>query len=265
LDFFKDLEDVKSSFRRFAELVPEDKGLVVYNGDDKNTCDALRGLARSAVTFGFDENNDYHPANVTVAAGKTQFDIIGKGENLGRVSLRIPGRHNILNALAAAAALMRLGTAPESIIKGLSSFTGAKRRFEYKGEINGALVYDDYAHHPGELRALLDMVQTLNYKRTVVVFQPHTYSRTAALFDDFVAQLRRPDVLLLAEIFAAREQNTIGISSADLAERIPGANFYASFEDLENALRSLAQPGDIILTVGAGDVYRVGERLVEEK
>ena len=116
-----------------------------------------------------------------------------------------------------------------------------------------------------ELKALLDMVQTLNYKRTVVVFQPHTYSRTAALFDDFVAQLRRPDVVLLAEIYAAREKNTIGISSAQLAEQIPGANFYSCFEDLENALRSLAQPGDIILTVGAGDVYRIGEKLVEEE
>ena len=263
LDFFKDLEDVKSSFRRFAELVPEDKGLVVYNGDDKNTCDALRGLDRSAVTFGFDEKNDYHPANVSVSSGKTQFDLIGKGENLGRVSLLIPGKHNILNALAAAAALMRLGTAPESIIKGLSSFTGAKRRFEYKGEINGALVYDDYAHHPGELKALIDAAETLNFKRMILVFQPHTYTRTKALFDDFVEQLKRPDMLYLAEIYAAREKNTIGISSRDLAERIPGALFCPTFTNIEENLKAVAKPGDIIFTVGAGDIYRVGENIVE--
>ena len=125
-------------------------------------------------------------------------------------------------------------------------------------------MYDDYAHHPGELRALLDAVEQLNYKRTILVFQPHTYSRTAALFEDFVAQLRRPDVLLLAEIFAAREKNTIGISSRSLAERVDGASFYPSFGELEDAVREIAEPGDIVLTVGAGDVYKIGEHIVEK-
>ena len=169
------------------------------------------------------------------------------------------------NALAACAASICLGIRPLAVKYGLAGFNGAGRRFEFKGKFNGADVYDDYAHHPGELKALLDMVQHLNYKRTVVVFQPHTYTRTAALFDDFVVQLRRPAVLPLAEIFAAREQNTIGISSSMLSEKIPGSNFYPGFEELENALRSLAQPGDIIITVGAGDVYRIGERLVAEE
>ena len=126
-------------------------------------------------------------------------------------------------------------------------------------------MYDDYAHHPGELNALLDAVEKLDYKRTILVFQPHTYSRTAALFEDFVKQLKRPDLLLLAEIYAAREQNTIGISSSALAERVDGASFYPSFEALEESLKELAQPGDIILTVGAGDVYKIGEDLVGKK
>jgi UDP-N-acetylmuramate--alanine ligase len=147
---------------------------------------------------------------------------------------------------------------------GLAGFNGAGRRFEFKGKFNGADVYDDYAHHPGELKALLDAVALLNYKRTLLVFQPHTYSRTYALFEDFVAQLRRPDRVLLAEIYAAREKNTIGISSKDLCERVEGASFYPDFASLEEALRAEARPGDIILTVGAGDVYKLGESLVKE-
>ncbi len=264
LDFFKDIEDIKASFRAFAERVPED-GTVIVNLDDRNAMDAVRGLDRHIMTFGLGKEADVHAENVSFLGENSRFDIIYHGKKYTDVTLHVPGMHNIKNALAAAAASICLGIRPTAVKYGLAGFNGAGRRFEFKGKFNGADVYDDYAHHPGELRALLDMVQTLNYKRTVVVFQPHTYSRTAALFDDFVAQLRRPDVVLLAEIFAAREQNTIGISSADLAERIPGANFYSCFEDLENALRSLAQPGDIILTVGAGDVYRIGERLVEEK
>ena len=264
LDFFKDIEDIKRSFRAFAERVPVD-GSVVVNLDDKNAMDAVAGLNRHFMIFGLSKEADVHAENISFLGENSHFDIIYNDRKYTDVTLHVPGLHNIKNALAATAASICLGIRPTAVKYGLAGFSGAGRRFEFKGKFNGADVYDDYAHHPGELRALLDMVQTLNYKRTVVVFQPHTYSRTAALFDDFVAQLRRPDVVLLAEIFAAREKNTIGISSADLAEQIPGANFYAGFDELENALRSLAQPGDIILTVGAGDVYRIGERLVEEK
>ena len=264
LDFFKDIEDIKRSFRAFAERVPVD-GSVVVNLDDKNAMDVVKDLNRHIMTFGLTREADVYADNISFLGENSHFDIIYNDRKYTDVTLHVPGLHNIKNALAATAASICLGIRPTAVKYGLAGFNGAGRRFEFKGKFNGADVYDDYAHHPGELRALLDMVQTLNYKRTVVVFQPHTYSRTAALFDDFVAQLRRPDVVLLAEIFAAREKNTIGISSADLADRIPGANFYACFDDLENALRSLAQPGDIILTVGAGDVYRIGERLVEEK
>lgn len=186
------------------------------------------------------------------------------GKHFTDVTLHVPGLHNVKNALAAAAAAICLGVKPNAVKYGLAGFNGAGRRFEFKGKFNGADVYDDYAHHPGELKALLDTVEELNYKRTILVFQPHTYTRTAALFDDFVKQLRRPDVVLLAEIFAAREQNTIGISSASLAEQVEGAEFFPTFPELEEELKRKARPGDIILTVGAGDVYKIGENIAEK-
>ena len=187
-----------------------------------------------------------------------------KGRKFTDVTLHVPGMHNVKNALAATAASICLGIRPNAVKYGLAGFNGAGRRFEFKGKYNGADVYDDYAHHPGELKALLDTVETLNYKRSIAVFQPHTYSRTAALFDDFVTQLKRPDVLFLAEIYAAREKNTIGISSADLAAKIDGARFFPTFDGLEAALRETLEPGDIVLTVGAGNVYKIGEDILAD-
>ncbi|MEA4893941.1 MAG: UDP-N-acetylmuramate--L-alanine ligase [Oscillospiraceae bacterium] len=261
LDFFKDLEDVKASFRKFASLVPEN-GYIVANMDDKNTMDALKPLERSLVTFGLTDKADVYAENIARKGAETQFDIIWKGELFTHVSLRVPGLHNVKNALAAAAAAICLGIDPTAVTYGLAGFTGAGRRFEFKGKYNGADVYDDYAHHPGELKALLDAVEPLGYKRTIIVFQPHTYSRTKALFGDFVEQLRRPDLTYLAEIYAAREKNTLGISSADLAGDISGAKYFASFDEIQRSLEETASPGDIILTVGAGDVYKLGESLV---
>ena len=262
LDFFKDLEDVEHSFRTFAERVPED-GFVVANRDDKNTMATLSGLDRKVVTFGLTPEADVYAENITFLGANASFDIMYRGERFTDVTLHVPGLHNVKNALAATAASICLGIRPHAVKYGLAGFNGAGRRFEFKGKYNGADVYDDYAHHPGELRALLDTVEKLNYQRTVLVFQPHTYSRTEALFEDFVEQLKRPDVLLLAEIYAARETNTIGISSADLAARVEGATFLPTFRELETVLREIARPGDIILTVGAGDVYKIGENLVK--
>ena len=262
LDFFKDLGDVERSFRAFAERVPED-GFVVANRDDENTMKTLEGLPRKVITFGLTPEADVYAENVRILGANTCFDILYRGKLFTDVTLHVPGIHNVKNALAATAASICLGIRPTAVKYGLAGFNGAGRRFEFKVKYNGADVYDDYAHHPGELKALLDTVEKLNYQRTVLVFQPHTYSRTAALFDDFVEQLRRPDVLLLAEIFAAREKNTIGISSAQLAGQIEGATFLPTFRELETVLRDLARPGDIILTVGAGDVYRIGEDLVK--
>ena len=219
-------------------------------------------LGRKLFTFGLTENADVHAKNIENKGAQTEFDVIFENKLFAHVSLRVPGLHNVKNALAATAAAICLGIDSTAVTYGLAGFTGAGRRFEFKGKINGADVYDDYAHHPGELKALIDAVQPLGYKRVILVFQPHTYSRTRALFDDFVEQLRRPHITYLAEIYAAREQNTFGISSADLSKEIPNSMFFCTFEELETSLKFTAAPGDLILTVGAGDVYRLGEHLV---
>lgn len=262
LDFFKDLADIKNSFREFALRTPED-GCVVVNADDANSIDAVKDIDRKVITFGLTPEADVYAENVRYVGANSEFDIMYKGRLFTDVTLHVPGVHNVKNALAATAACICLGVRPLAVKYGLAGFNGAGRRFEFKGKFNGAEIYDDYAHHPGELKALLDTVETLNYQRTILAFQPHTYSRTAALFDDFVEQLKRPDVLMLAEIFAAREKNTIGISSADLADKIENSFYFPTFDELEAALRVSARPGDIILTVGAGDIYKVGERLVK--
>ena len=262
LDFFKDLQDVQHSFREFALRTPED-GYVVANLDDASTMATIRDIPRKIMTFGLSREADVYAENIEFLGANSHFDIMFKGKHFTDVTLHVPGLHNVKNALAATAAAICLGVRPNAVKYGLAGFNGAGRRFEFKGKYNGADVYDDYAHHPGELKALLDTVEGLNYKRCILVFQPHTYTRTAALFEDFVTQLKRPDVLLLAEIFAAREKNTIGISSAALAERVEGAEFYPTFPELEEELKRKARPGDIILTVGAGDVYKIGENIVE--
>jgi len=262
LDYFHDLEDVKASFRSFAELVPAD-GHVIANRDDRNSMDALAGIDRSVTTFGFSPEADVQAADLKISGGKSEFDVLCRGSFYTHVRLQVPGRHNVLNALAASAAAHVLGLPGSAVTEGLAGFTGAGRRFEYKGVCSGADVYDDYAHHPGELKSLLDTATELGYDRIILAFQPHTYSRTKALFDDFAAQLARADLPLLADIYAARETNTIGISSRDLADAVPGARYCASFDEMERVLRSLAKPGDLILTVGAGDIYKVGEAIVE--
>ena len=263
LDFFKDLEDVKKSFREFASHVPE-SGTIIANMDDENTMDALKPLGRRLMTFGMTDRADVWPRGIVSVGTQTDFDIMHGEELFTHVSIHVPGIHNVKNALAASAAAICLGCGPMAVRYGLGAFNGAGRRFEFKGKFNGADVYDDYAHHPGELKALLDTVEGLGYKRTIVVFQPHTYSRTKALFDDFVEQLRRPDMTILAEIYAAREQNTIGISSKDISDRIENSMYFDSFDEILKTLRWTAAPGDIILTVGAGDIYKVGERLIGE-
>ena len=261
MDFFKDLEDIQASFRKFASMVPPN-GFIIANAEDKNTMDALRPLERDVFTFGLHKGADVYADNIQRHGAGTEFDVIYCEEVYTHVSLRVPGYHNIKNALAASAAAICLGCSPAAIRYGLAGFAGANRRFEFKGKYNGADIYDDYAHHPRELQVLLDAVEPLGYRRVIVVFQPHTYSRTKEFFHEFAEQLRRPDFCYLSEIYAAREKNTLGISSADLAKEIPNGQFFADNAELEKTLRAVASPGDIILTVGAGDVYRIGENLV---
>ena len=163
--------------------------------------------------------------------------------------------------MASPTAAWLLGVPGDAVAQGLSTFTGANRRLQFKGKFNGADVYDDYAHHPGELSATIDAVRSMNYNRVILAFQPHTYTRTHALFHDFVRELRKPDVTVLAEIYAARERNTVGISSMDIQKEIPGSVYCETLPQVTDYLRSIAQEGDVILTVGAGDIYRAGEAL----
>jgi len=261
LDFFHDLDDIEHSFRTFAGLVPEG-GTVVANCEDANTMRALEGLPQAVLTFGL-ESGDIHAQELTWEKGFPTFDIVHGGTRLAHVTLRAPGLHNVKNALAAAAAAVALGIHGSAVEAGLQAFHGPARRFEYKGSFQGAQVYDDYAHHPGELSALLEATAALGYERVICAFQPHTYTRTEAFFHEFAAALRKPDLTLLAEIFAAREENETGISSRQLADAVPGSRYFSTLDALADYIREIARPGDLILTVGAGDIYTVGEALTE--
>ena len=256
LDYFKDLEDIEKSFHKFAEIASSG---ILANGDDRNTMDALKGLRYTS--FGLDAHNVIHVDNIT--DDYRSYDVICDGEYYCHLNLGVVGRHNAINALAAAGTAWMLGVPGETAARGLASFHGAGRRLEYKGRFNGADIYDDYAHHPGELAATIEAVRTMDYNRIVLAFQPHTYSRTHALFDDFVRELKKADVVVLAEIYAARERNTVGISSADVAEQVPGSVFCETLPQVTQWLREHVQPGDLVLTVGAGDIYRAGEALLK--
>ncbi len=256
LDYFKDLYDVEKSFRKFAQLSTNG---ILANGDDPNTVETLKGL--DYISFGFGEGNRIHAADVS--NDWRRFDVICDGEKYCHFELPVHGHHNAINALAAAAVAWVMGIPGEAAAAGLATFHGAGRRMEYKGSFQGADIYDDYAHHPGELAATIDAVQTMGYKRLIFAFQPHTYTRTHALFADFVEELKRVDVCAVAEIYAAREQNLIGISSRDLVAQIPGATYCETLPDVTEFLKANVQPGDIVLTVGAGDIYRAGEALLK--
>lgn len=256
LDYFKDLADVQKSFREFAKLSSNG---VLANGDDPHVVQTLEGLPY--VSFGFKQNNRVRAENI--CADWRHFDVVCDGKFYCHLDLRVLGRHNAMNALAAAGTAWMLGVPGEAVTIGLASFAGAERRLQFKGKFNGADVYDDYAHHPDELAATVEAVRTMDYKRLIVAFQPHTYTRTKALFDDFVRELKKVDVLVLAEIYAARERNTVGISSMDLQKEIPGSVYCKTLPEVTEYLRAVACEGDVVLTVGAGDIFRAGEALLK--
>ena len=257
LDYFKDLADVQKSFRKFAQL---STGGVLANGDEPNVVNTLEGL--DYVSFGLDKTNRITADKMS--ADWRHFDVICDGELYCHLDLNVLGKHNALNALAAAGAAWMLGVPGEFVGRGLATFSGADRRMQYKGKFNGADVYDDYAHHPDELSATISAVRTMDYKRLILAFQPHTYTRTKALFDDFVRELKAADVVVLAEIYAARERNTVGISSKDIAQQIQGSTYCETLPEVTAYLREIAQEGDVILTVGAGDIFRAGEALLDK-
>ena len=257
LDYFKDLADVQKSFRQFAQLSTNG---IVANGDDPHVLEALQGL--DYVSYGLKESNRVHAQNI--CPDWRHLDVICDGQFYCHLDLKVLGRHNALNALAAAATAWVLGIPGEYVSSGLAAFSGADRRLQYKGSLNGARIYDDYAHHPDEIAATIDAVRTMEgVKRLIMAFQPHTYTRTKALFSDFVRELKKADHVVLTDIYAAREHNTVGVSSKDLADRIPGSAYCKTLQDVTAYLRSIAQEGDVILTVGAGDIYYAGEALLK--
>ncbi len=269
VDYFPDIDALSASCCRFLNLAGDD-GYAVVNADDPGTARLRDGIKTNVVTFGRKNPADYSSANEEIRGGFASFDVMHDGKKLARVRLSIPGEHNISNALAAFAACSLNGIGPEEIAGGLSRFSGIGRRMEKIGETaRGALIYTDYAHHPSEIRATLKAAGAMKgTKRLRVVFQPHTYSRTAALFDDFTAAFADSavDEVLLCDIYAAREINTYGVSSADLAGAVAKlgkpAFAAADFEEAADRLAADSEEGDMIIVMGAGDVVKISNMLV---
>lgn len=261
LDFFKDIDDIIHSFHRFCQLVPEN-GAIVVNHDSANALKAVTGIDRTCITFGSTSEADVYPENVTDRHGYYSFDVMHHGQLFTHVDLSVPGYHNMLNALASCAVCVFLGLDAASSAEGLKQFTGSARRFQLTGHTaSGAMVIDDYAHHPTEMLATLKTAREMDYDRIICVFQPHTYSRTQALLPQFIDALKLCDKAILADIYAAREQNTYGISSKDIADALDGGEYYDSFEKIEARLLDIAQHGDLILTMGAGNINAIGSAI----
>ena len=247
-----------------------DIALVLNIGSDEKTCRAMEeaaGEGRTFLTFGWEDTNDYYPANLRHLGGlDRRFTLMFRGKPLTEIHLQIPGDHNILNAIAAAAGAMQLGATPEQAAAGLSAFTGAGRRFEVLGKTHkGATVADDYAHHPAELRATLTAAKELDFKRVWAVFQPFTFSRTYMLLEDFVSALSIADRVVLSPIMGSREVNTYHITSEDLGEKIPGCVCLPSFQAMADYVDRYSESGDLILTLGCGDVYKCARMILHHE
>ncbi|MBR5127383.1 MAG: UDP-N-acetylmuramate--L-alanine ligase [Roseburia sp.] len=268
LDFFKDLEDVRNSFHSFAGNTKED-GVIIINGEIENYEAIVAGLPSKVITYGLTEGFDYYPANITFnEKACASYTVMCHGEPLMDVTLGVPGMHNVSNSLAAIALSMELNLEKEDVLAGLLAFGGANRRFQYKGTKNGVTIVDDYAHHPTEIRATLNSAANYPHERLVLVFQPHTYSRTKAFLDEFAEVLSSVDVVVLADIYAAREKNTYGISSEDLLNKLKDFGtecyYFPTFEEIENFLEKKCMNGDLLITMGAGDVVNIGENLLSK-
>lgn len=266
LDFFKDLDDIRHSFRKFASNTLAD-GATIINGEVHDYQELTNGLPQQIITYGFDPSFDFYAKDLTYdEKACPQFNAMHNDKKLAEIKLSVPGRHNASNALAAIALAVTMGLDTDAIVKGLDSFGGANRRFQYKGCVDGVTVIDDYAHHPTEIRATLTAAENYPHERLVLVFQPHTYSRTKAFLDDFADVLSMADVVVLADIFAAREQNTFGVSSKDILECLKAkgteAYYFPSFEEIEKFLLKKCMHGDLLITMGAGNVVEIGEAIL---
>ena len=262
LDYFKTMENLIASFHKFASMATR---AVIANGDDQNTLKALKDLDRRIITFGYASINDYYPANIEHVDGVTiSFDLCRDSEILTPIRLHVPGDHNILNAIAACIAAHEVGASWEQCAKGLDAFHGAQRRFEVLGKFGGITVADDYGHHPTEITATLTAAKKLPFKRVWAVHQPFTYSRTAMLLDDFAKALSIADRVVLSEIMGSREKNTWNIYAKDLAEKIPGCVWFPEFPEIAGYVVEHAEPGDLIITLGCGDVNKCAHMMVEQ-
>lgn len=266
MEYFHTVENAMKSYTKFAEKAHT----VLYNGSDEKTCRAMAevtGEGRTFLTFGWEEKNDYYPANIRHLGGlDRRFTLMFRGKPLTEIHLQVPGDHNILNAVAAAAGAMQLGATPEQAAAGLTAFTGAGRRFEVLGKThNGATVADDYAHHPAELRATLTAAKELDFKRVWAVFQPFTFSRTYLLLEDFVSALSIADRVVLSPIMGSREVNTYHITSEDLGSKIKDCVCLPSFEAMADYIDRYAEAGDLIMTLGCGDVYKCARMILHHK
>ena len=263
LDYFGTVENTIRSFRQFSEQTSK---LIVVNGDNENAMKAVEGLkGPKVVTYGFGEGNDYRAADVQdTFRARERFSVVKSGEKAADISLSIPGKHNIYNALAAFAVCDFLGVEPQVIARNLHEFTGVHRRFEMLGEFGGVTVADDFAHHPTEVAATLTAAKQMGFSRVWAVFQPHTYSRTYLLLNDFVRALSIADRVVLSEILPVRETNTYNIYAKDLADRIPGCVWFPTFGEIADYMVENARDGDLILTLGGGDVYKCANLIVQK-
>ena len=262
LDYFKTLENIIHSFHRFAEKTSQ---AIVVGGDSLNAMKSVKGISpEKLVTYGLSETNDYYAADTNEEDTACEdFTLMHRGTALGRVNLIVPGEHNMLNAVAAAATAHIAGADPASICASLGRFSGVHRRFEILGSFNGVTVADDFAHHPTELQAVLSSAMKMGYDNVWAIFQPHTYSRTYNHFYEFTEVLKIPDHLIMTEILAVRETNKYGIKTADLAEKIPGSVWFPSNEKIADYVMEQAGKNDLILTIGGGDVYKLANLIVE--
>lgn len=267
-DYFKDMEQVCASFHKYLQI-PGKSGHAVINADDENAMQCAKGIETPVTTFSLSSPAaDFYATNLHFAHGCGRCDVLHNGEHYASLSLSVPGRHNVANALAVIAAAALCGLDGEQITRGLSTFTGAHRRMEYKGTFapTGAAVYDDFAHHPSEIKTTLAGAKQMGYQRVFVVFQPHTYSRTAALLNDFRAAFSAADQVIFTDIYAAREQNTYHISAADIASGVPGALYLAQTQwaKITQYLAQHTTAQDMILIMGAGDIARYAEKIADK-
>lgn len=267
LDFFKDIEDIRHSFRLFAENTPAD-GTIVINSEIPDLGQLTKGLSPKVITYGFSPESDFYAADISYDDKACPvFTVMHGTKEAAKIRLSVPGRHNISNALAAIALCFSMGIDMDTIAKGLLAFGGADRRFQYKGHMGSVTIIDDYAHHPTEIRATLTAAQNYPHNRLVLVFQPHTYSRTKAFLHDFAEVLSLADVIVLADIYAAREQNTYGISSKDLLallkEKGKDAYYFPTFEEIEKFLLQACVHDDLLITMGAGNVVEIAQALLD--